>query len=229
MNVQNTAILFFSRTAKTEARIKPLASTYRVSMSLADLAIRSVTDIAKQTNLPLFTITEKGQRGETFGARFATAFEDIFRLGFERVIAIGNDCLSISKADILHAAHHISENSCVLGPSTDGGAYLIGIHQNFFNYQSFVNICWQSAETFNSIQNYLKTQNCHFTTLATKTDIDTQSDWSKVLLSIPLFIKNQILLLLKAGKQPTITGNINTSLCYIWIEIKSLRAPPSYC
>lgn len=226
MNNQNTAILFFSRTAETEAKIKPLAQGKRASESIAEFTIQTVCTIANQTAIPLFVITEKNQRGSTFGERFAHAFEDIYKQGFDKVIAIGNDCLTISVQDILHAAKHIEANKSVIGPSQDGGAYLIGIHKSAFQKQAFCDIYWQSAFTLSNLKDYLEEQKCDTILLSEKADIDTVSDWSTILNAIPSLIKKEILRLFTIGaKKLTDSFNIFITNCY-YATNKSLRAPP---
>lgn len=226
MNNQNTAILFFSRTAKTEAMVKPLARGKRASESIAEFTIQTICSIAKQTDIPLFVITEKDQRGSTFGERFAHAFEDIYQQGFEKVIAIGNDCLTISVKDILHAAKHIEANKSVIGPSPDGGAYLIGIHKSAFQKQAFCDIYWQSAFTLSNLKDYFEEQKCDTILLSEKADIDTISDWSTVLHAIPFHIKKQLLTLFAIGKT-TLVDSLNLSITLLYSSTaKSLRAPP---
>lgn len=226
LNTQKTAILFFSRTAKTEARIKPLAQGKRASESVAEYAIHTIYSVAKQTDIPLFVITEKDQRGSTFGERFTHAFEDIYQQGFEKVIAIGNDCLSISTEDILRAAENLKENTCVIGPCQDGGAYLIGIHKNTFQKQVFCDIRWQTEDTFSDLQKYITLQKCYTILLSEKADIDTISDWSTILNAIPFQIKKQLLTLFAIGKTTLIDSfHIATTLLYC-TTTKSLRAPP---
>ncbi len=226
LNTQKTAILFFSRTAKTEARIKPLAQGKRASAAVAEFTIETVFSIAKQTDIPLFVITEKDQRGHSFGERFAHAFEDIYQKGFEKVIAIGNDCLTISSDDILAAAENLDQNNCVIGPSLDGGAYIIGLHKNSFKKQNFADISWQSDETLSGLQSYIAHENVNCILLSLKEDIDTISDWSVVLNTIPSLIKKEILRLFTIGaKTLTDSFNIFITNCY-YATTKSLRAPP---
>ena len=226
LNTQKTAILFFSRTAKTEAKIKPLAQGKRASESVAEFAIQTIHRVAKQTNIPLFVITEQEQRGSTFGERFAHAFEDIFQQGFEKVIAIGNDCLSISAEDILSAAEYLKENTCVIGPSRDGGAYLIGLHKAAFQKLAFCDIFWQSANTLSTLQNYLVQQKCDSVLLSEKADIDTISDWASVLKTFSFNIRKQLLLLFAIGKK-TLANCFYISITNLYCATtKSLRAPP---
>jgi glycosyltransferase A (GT-A) superfamily protein (DUF2064 family) len=226
LNTQKTAILFFSRTAKTEAKIKPLAQGKRASESVAEFAIQTIHRVAEQTDIPLFVITEIDQRGCTFGERFANAFEDVYNKGFEKVIAIGNDCLSISVQDILHAANILYTNQSVIGPSPDGGAYLIGLHKAAFQKQVFCDIAWQSAHTLSTLQDYLVQQKCDSVLLTEKADVDTISDWASVLKAFSFNIRKQLLLLFAIGKK-TLANSFYIFITHLYCATtKSLRAPP---
>lgn len=226
MNTNNTAVLLFSRSATSEAKAKPLARGSRASESVAAFAIDSITKLAQKTELPVFKITEMQQRGDHFGERFANAFEDVFQQGFDHVIAIGNDCLTITSHDILSAAAYLQSHPCILGPSKDGGAYLIGIQKNVFRKQAFQDIQWQSATTFGSLIDYLQQQQQATILLEEKSDIDTIWQWSSILPTIPKNIKTKLLQLFDLGKKTIIPHYNIATIALFWAYNKSLRAPP---
>lgn len=77
------------------------------------------------------------QRGEAFGERLAAATEDLLQLGFHSVCLIDSDSPTVPAAAFSQAVHHLSaeEDCVVLGPSDDGGYYLIGLkklHRRLF-------------------------------------------------------------------------------------------------
>lgn len=69
------------------------------------------------------------QRGEVLGERMARAFEDLFSLGFDSVCLIGSDSPTLPQQVFSQAAQILAEppDQVVLGPSEDGGYYLIGL------------------------------------------------------------------------------------------------------
>jgi rSAM/selenodomain-associated transferase 1 len=69
------------------------------------------------------------QRGEGLGERMAMAFEDLFSLGFDSVCLIGSDSPTLPQQVFSQAAQILAEpqDQVVLGPSEDGGYYLIGL------------------------------------------------------------------------------------------------------
>ena len=69
------------------------------------------------------------QRGEKFGERLYFAVEDLFKCGFESVCLIDSDSPTVPAENFEQAVELLSttEDRVVLGPSDDGGYYLIGV------------------------------------------------------------------------------------------------------
>lgn len=65
------------------------------------------------------------QEGDDLGARMQNAFRRRFEEGYEKVVILGADSPTLPSAFIEQALH--SDRGIVLGPSTDGGYYLIGM------------------------------------------------------------------------------------------------------
>jgi hypothetical protein len=66
------------------------------------------------------------QRGRTFGQRLRCAFADVRALGYERIVAVPIDCPGLGAAHLAAAFRHLDAGQPVLGPSPDGGVYLLG-------------------------------------------------------------------------------------------------------
>jgi rSAM/selenodomain-associated transferase 1 len=84
-----------------------------------------------------------------FGERLALAAEDLFRIGFSSVCLIDSDSPTVGPEIYLEAASELKKpgDRVVLGPSDDGGYYLIGLRQNHWNL--FRNIDWSTARVLN--------------------------------------------------------------------------------
>jgi uncharacterized protein len=69
------------------------------------------------------------QRGDGFGERLAFATEDLLSLGFESACLIDSDSPTVPQRAFAEAAEILSQpnDTVVLGPSNDGGYYLIGL------------------------------------------------------------------------------------------------------
>jgi uncharacterized protein len=77
------------------------------------------------------------QRGDKFGERLYFAVEDLFKCGFGSVCLIDSDSPTVPAGNYAEAAGLLSatEDRVVLGPSDDGGYYLIGLkkpHRHLF-------------------------------------------------------------------------------------------------
>jgi len=77
------------------------------------------------------------QRGEKFGERLYLAAEDLFNCGFQSVCLIDSDSPTVPAENFQQAVELLSmrEDRVVLGPSDDGGYYLIGLkkpHRHLF-------------------------------------------------------------------------------------------------
>jgi hypothetical protein len=66
------------------------------------------------------------QSGENLGARMRNAFEDAYRLGFDRAVILGTDLPTLPAGFVQEAFRRLKKQPLVLGPSLDGGYYLIG-------------------------------------------------------------------------------------------------------
>jgi glycosyltransferase A (GT-A) superfamily protein (DUF2064 family) len=67
------------------------------------------------------------QRGRTFGERLRHALADVRALGYDRLVAVPLDCPRLSAAELAAAFAHLEQGRPVLGPSPDGGVYLLGV------------------------------------------------------------------------------------------------------
>ncbi len=77
------------------------------------------------------------QHGDGFGERLLFATEDLLRLGFESVCLINSDSPTVPASVFIEAVQVLAKpgDRVVLGPSDDGGYYLIGLkklHRRIF-------------------------------------------------------------------------------------------------
>jgi rSAM/selenodomain-associated transferase 1 len=89
------------------------------------------------------------QRGDEFGERLYFAVEDLFKCGFESVCLIDSDSPTVPAENFANAVELLStiEDRVVLGPSDDGGYYLIGMkkpHRHLFEQ-----IDWSTERVLN--------------------------------------------------------------------------------
>ena len=88
------------------------------------------------------------QRGNDFGERLTFAAEDLFKVGFESVCLINSDSPTVAASIFIEAARELAKpgDRTVLGPSEDGGYYLIGLKQ--VHRRLFEEIDWSTENVF---------------------------------------------------------------------------------
>lgn len=177
MNKQ-TAILIFANSAKKSLDSK------RISTSKFFKIIDTKTlETVQKTGLPFFHFSEDQQTGISFGERFSNAITSVFEKGFQSIITIGNDIPHLNASIINKAAQHLEDRSYVLGPSSDGGFYLMGFKKAHFNKEEFANLPWETKYLKQRFVNVLTSNNLDFYFLETLSDIDSLADIDVVLKS----------------------------------------------
>ncbi len=169
---RNTAILIFANSATQEKNRK----FFLKSEVLFDALNKEAILKAKQTGLPYFLVSEKEQSGATFGERYTNALASIFDQGFDHVISIGNDTPQLCSQHILDAAREVKRNKAVVGPSKDGGFYLLGIHKSSFNPDLLLQLPWQKVQLLETLLQVFSQKNIHAKKLQVLQDIDTLED-----------------------------------------------------
>ncbi|WP_099547179.1 DUF2064 domain-containing protein [Maribacter sp. 4G9] len=167
--MHSTAVLVFANSSLEEMRHKPIKNGEALFNSLTK---RTLKEVEKST-LPYFHITEEHQKGTTFGERFTNAIKSVFDKGFEKVITVGNDTPHLQSGHIKAAAEALIEGRTVLGPSLDGGFYLMGIHQANFDADDFIHLPWQNRSLLRTLIEKLEVNECSIFKLPVFEDIDT--------------------------------------------------------
>ncbi|MDZ7758466.1 TIGR04282 family arsenosugar biosynthesis glycosyltransferase [Rhodohalobacter sp.] len=112
----------------------------------------------------------KGNLGEKMKHAFRSGFDQ----GYHRIVLIGSDCPKISQSLIDEAFEKLSDADSVIGPSDDGGYYLIGLSR--FMPEIFDDIEWSTSSVFSSTVKALDDMKATYHVLKKLNDIDTESD-----------------------------------------------------
>lgn len=228
--IKDTALLVFSLSAKKEADRKALfgsgkrATTHDFFKAL----IKQTADVALNSGVDVVWVDEKKQRGDSFGERYANAFQELFDRGYENVVSIGNDCPELT-ADILKTAvRQLQQQKIVLGPSTDGGAYLIGIQRRFFNAEAFCTLPWLQETLSDELISLAFQHNERVFLLQQLSDIDTQKDVLTFALDHPhLTLSKFILEHLYKASHVSFKDSVPLRTSF-FIGAYSLRGPPRH-
>jgi len=117
------------------------------------------------------------QRGKDLGERLHVAFEHAFTHGASRVIAIGTDCVELDAEHVENAFTCLETSDAVLGPTEDGGYYLIGMRKLIS--EAFEDIPWSTAGTAQTTRQRLNAAAATLSHLPVLRDIDTVGDLNR--------------------------------------------------
>ena len=116
------------------------------------------------------------QSGEDLGERMKNGFLEAISMSFKRVVLIGSDIPDLPIQFIEEAFASLLEKDAVIGPSLDGGYYLIGFKNETFSPRAFEGIHWSTASVFEKTLTTLKQEGLTVHTLPPLRDIDTAED-----------------------------------------------------
>jgi uncharacterized protein len=86
----------------------------------------------------------QSQFGKDLGEKMANAFCTVFAQKVDRAVLIGSDIPDLPEKILIEAVTELSHHDAVIGPSTDGGYYLIGFRSDTFFADIFNNIPWST-------------------------------------------------------------------------------------
>ncbi|UCB49864.1 MAG: TIGR04282 family arsenosugar biosynthesis glycosyltransferase [Deltaproteobacteria bacterium] len=121
------------------------------------------------------------QRGADIGERMAGAFEEAFGGGYRRVILIGSDFPDLPQSFLEESLSALNTHDAVIGPSMDGGYYLIGYGNNTSFHQSFEGVDWGTEGVFRQTLSILKDHKKRVYVLPVWNDIDTIEDLRQIV------------------------------------------------
>ena len=115
------------------------------------------------------------QSGEDLGDRMSNAFHEILEQ-HQHVCIIGSDCPTLS-VDILNQSFDLLQNhDFVVGPSTDGGYYLLGISSEKYEFL-FKNMEWSTENVLSETLQRIRGNEKTVALLPALTDVDEEKDW----------------------------------------------------
>ncbi len=162
--------------------------------------VKDTLEMIKKTNIPYFicfhppeekqkfqdwlgpTLQFLPQQGRDLGERMKNSFTTIFAKGYQKAILLGSDSPDLPHEHITLALTLLQTKDIVLGPTQDGGYYLIGFRRNSFTPRIFDDIPWSTPEVFQETLLKIQQEKRSAGILPIWNDIDTISDL-KTLIS----------------------------------------------
>ncbi|NEQ67468.1 MAG: glycosyltransferase [Symploca sp. SIO2D2] len=110
------------------------------------------------------------QGGGDLGERMARAVEDAFWKGADEVILLGGDCPAITTAVLQEAELRLEETDLVIGPSLDGGYYLLGM--SLGDRSLFDDVDWGSERVYGQTMDRIEQAGLDAAVLEKLEDVD---------------------------------------------------------
>ncbi len=94
-----------------------------------DIAVFHYNSIISKNPFKNFSKWNKIQIGENLGKKISNAFNWGFEKGYKKIIIIGSDLWDLNEEIINTGFIELNKNKVVIGPSIDGGYYLLGLNK----------------------------------------------------------------------------------------------------
>ena len=115
------------------------------------------------------------QIGGNLGEKMLDAFSIVLAL-HSRAIIIGSDCPLLTGRHIATAGELLDEHDLVIGPTDDGGYYLLGCSKLY--PELFKDKSWSSDIVFEQTMDSIRKLNLTCADLQKLRDVDTADDWT---------------------------------------------------
>ncbi len=118
--------------------------------------------------------TYRAQRGGDLGDRMLDAFAWARERGFDKTVIIGSDAPLLDDPAITEAFDGLDRADLVLGPSTDGGYYLIGMRAP--REAIFEGVAWSTERVLSQTRAKARDAGITLLELEERSDVDTYED-----------------------------------------------------
>jgi rSAM/selenodomain-associated transferase 1 len=116
------------------------------------------------------------QSGHDLGAKMCHSFQHLFQLGFQSICLVGSDLPGLPPEYVHKAFERLHQYDSVIGPSHDGGYYLIGFRRATFFPEIFQDIEWSQSTVYQETIKKYAQQNATFFPVFSWDDVDTVYD-----------------------------------------------------
>ncbi len=152
-----------------------------ISLAISGLGFKKSKRWSNELGIMNFNLQGKGCLGEKM--RRQIILNKKFNLTKTRnIIFIGTDLPDFCHMDLLNTLKKLKKNDLILGPSNDGGYWLIAFSKRLLStnsYLPFINIKWGSKTVLKQTMNNLTSMELTHNFLHRKIDIDTIIDIEK--------------------------------------------------
>ncbi len=128
--------------------------------------------------------TKELQEERDLGGRMLLAFQSVLQ-NCQSVLIIGSDCAQLRPTHLEEAWSKLESSDLVIGPSIDGGYYLLGMKKA--HESLFLNMAWSTDTVADVTRERVSRLGLSIDELEVLSDIDYKEDWD--LYGAPFILK----------------------------------------
>ena len=150
-----------------------------ISIAISGLGVSNCKRWTRELGIKKFNLQGKGCLGEKMKRQIIINKKFCARHKIKNIIFIGTDLPDLCHQDLLNTLKELQQNDLILGPSNDGGYWLIGLSEKITSkhiYLPFINIKWGGENVLQNTINNFASEKLKYKFLDKKIDIDTIID-----------------------------------------------------
>ena len=152
-----------------------------ISLAISGLGLKKSKRWSNELGIKTCNLQGKGCLGEKM-RRQILINKKFGKKNSRNLIFIGTDLPDFCHMDLLNTLTKLKKNDLILGPSNDGGYWLIAFSKRLLIsdlYNPFINIKWSTPNVLKQTLNNHASMNIKYHFLGRKIDIDTITDIEK--------------------------------------------------
>ena len=150
-----------------------------ISIAISGLGVKNCKRWSEKLGIKKFNLQGKGCLGEKMKRQIIMNRKFCVQNKIKNIIFIGTDLPDLCHLDLLNTIKYLEQNDLILGPSNDGGYWLIGLSEKIISkhlYLPFIDISWSKENVLKkTIDNFASTK-LKYKFLDKKIDVDTIID-----------------------------------------------------
>jgi len=150
-----------------------------ISIAISGLGKKNCRRWSKELGVETFNLQGKGCLGEKMKRQIIINKKFCARRKIKNIIFIGTDLPDLCHQDLMNTLNELQQNDLILGPSNDGGYWLIGLSEKIMSshlYLPFIDIKWGTENVLQKTIDNFASINLKYKFLDKKIDIDTIFD-----------------------------------------------------
>ena len=153
-----------------------------ISLAISGIGFKSSKRWCKQLGLKDFNLQGKGSLGERMRRQILKHQKHYFLNKERPLIFIGTDLPNLCHLELIETISRLKSSQVVIGPSTDGGYWLIAFSAKILSnnlFHPFIDIKWSTSNVLQKTIDNLNKLNLKVDYLNNKIDVDSIHDLVK--------------------------------------------------